>query len=220
MIDTGTDRKGHSLRMLVAQALRDYRTEALLPLLKDKDAIVRSAVARQLQLRGGATVLAEALSLLRDPIDQSREIAAFVLGQLGTPRAPYRSKSVRALMDLLSREKSVAVLASALSSLGHLRAQEAVPHVLRFSAHKHPDVRGALAYFIGSAYALSGTPANGALRVLEKLGEDPDRGVRADVVLAKDLLLLSSRSRGDQRRAIAGDTSGGATTRSRGKRRK
>ena len=53
MIDVGTDREGHSVRMLVSAALRAYPTATLFQFLEDRDVIVRSLAARQLQLRAG-----------------------------------------------------------------------------------------------------------------------------------------------------------------------
>ena len=61
MIDD-LDGSSSTLRLLVWQALKSYPTEALLKLLGDDDFIVRTAVARELQVRGGSEVHAWAMN--------------------------------------------------------------------------------------------------------------------------------------------------------------
>ena len=50
------DASTSTLHLLVWQALQTYTVEALLPLLDDNDSIVRTAAARELQLRGSKQV--------------------------------------------------------------------------------------------------------------------------------------------------------------------
>lgn len=124
-IDISTDKSGTALRMLVYQALAGYSTEALLPFLGDSDTIVRTAAARKLQVRGGVEVFEHAAQLATSTKKEDREISAFILGQLGTPKRPFRIASLP-ILKKLCMDKSSAVREAALASLGHLDAVEAI----------------------------------------------------------------------------------------------
>ena len=89
-----SDVQNSTIDLLVFQALKQYPTNALVPMLEDKDVIVRSAVARELQIRGGDEVFIAAQKLGASERHESREIAAFLLGQLSTPTLPYLEQSV------------------------------------------------------------------------------------------------------------------------------
>jgi len=145
MIDIGVDRPGHSLRLLIFQALRLYGTSALLPLLLDKDSIVSTAVARELQGRGGDVVYDEAVRLLASSHARVRETAAFLLGQLGYPDFPYAAQSVPLLIEVLRNDRSVPVRATAAASLGHLRKKSALPALIVASKDRAADVRASVA---------------------------------------------------------------------------
>lgn len=172
MIDIGIDRPGHSTRLLVQQALGLYKPEALIHFLSDRDAIVRTAAARELQQRGGELALDEAkrLSLSRRGVD--REIAAFLLGQLGTPKRPFRRQSLPVLSSLLF-DKSAAVREAAAAALGHLRFRAAVSVLIDASADPIAGVRSAV------AFALTQFPGDElAQRCLLVLSKDRDKEVR------------------------------------------
>ena len=78
---TNSNVQNSTIDLLVFQALKQYSTNALVPMLEDKDVIVRSAVARELQIRGGDDVFTAAQNLGASERHESREIAAlFVLG--------------------------------------------------------------------------------------------------------------------------------------------
>ena len=89
-----SDVQNSTIDLLVFQALKQYSTNALVPMLEDKDVIVRSAVARELQIRGGHEVFIAAQNLGASERHESREIAAFLLGQLSTPTLPSLEQSV------------------------------------------------------------------------------------------------------------------------------
>jgi hypothetical protein len=93
MTDDSADRAGHSLRTLVWQALRLYRTDLLYQFLCDKDVIVRTIAARELQTRGTRKVYEYVSRHANDKSTVMREISAFVLGQLGTPDRPFRARA-------------------------------------------------------------------------------------------------------------------------------
>lgn len=139
-IDIGIDREGHSLRMLVFQALERYPTQSLLPFLHDRSAVVRTAAARHLQTRPGRDALEYGMKLLASTARYDREIGAFLLGQIGTPERPYREESVPLLVSLC-RDKAPEVRVAALAALGHLKASEAAKVVERAKRDPEPEVK-------------------------------------------------------------------------------
>ena len=161
-----------TLRLLVYQALKQYSTEALLPMLSDSDVIVKSAVARELQRRGGDDVFNTALALAQNVRHESREIAAFVLGQLGTPELPYRDRSIPVLKRLLS-DNYYEVRSTAVSALGHLAASEVIDDVIALATDMESEVRESVAFALGFL-----GPTSRSLEVLNKLKEDQSRDVR------------------------------------------
>lgn len=142
MIESCTDREGHSLRFLVWKALKQYRTASLWQFLYDRDVIVRSAAARELQIRGGKFVYEQTKTLLKHDSKDIRELAAFILGQLGTPRLPFKTASTRDLLMLLKIEKNTTVRATAVCSLGQLHATKALPTIISSANDPSPAVRG------------------------------------------------------------------------------
>ena len=56
--------------------------------LSEQDAIVRTAAARELQMRGGRDIFEKVQHLSGNENPETREIAAFILGQIGTPKMP------------------------------------------------------------------------------------------------------------------------------------
>jgi HEAT repeat protein len=139
-IDIGIDRKGHSLRMLVSQALEHYPTASLLSFLHDRNTIVRTAAACKLQIRGEPEVFAYAIELASSRLKTDREIAAFLMGQIGTPTYPFKEASVTRLVKLCT-DTSHEVRIAALAGLGHLRAVDAIEVVRAARRDVHPDVR-------------------------------------------------------------------------------
>jgi HEAT repeat protein len=195
MIEVGTDREGHSLRHLVWQGLKQCRTKVLFQFLHDRDVIVRSASARELQIRGGKLVFKETAQLLESDNKNIRELAAFILGQLGTPKRPFKAKSIRLLLRLLQSETNAVVRATAITSLGHLMARNAVEYVVSFAGDPSPSVRDAVTFAIGKIYCekLDVLPTR-IKRLLNKLCHDKSRDVRAGAKLAIELIEAKSKS--------------------------
>jgi HEAT repeat protein len=172
VIDIGIDKPGHSTRLLIQQALGLYAPQVLVQFLRDKDSIVRTAAARELQQRGAQIAFDEAKSLISSKRAIDREIGAFLLGQIGIPMRLYKEESSPLLIGLLS-DKSAIVRAAAASSLGHLLASDAVLDLINAGYDSVPKVRSAV------AFALSKFPSNEhAERCLLRLSEDEDSDVR------------------------------------------
>ena len=176
------DASSSTLHLLVWQALRTYTIDALLALLEDKDHIVRTAVARELQTRGGVKVFEIALARCDDPGADAREIGAFILGQLGTPDFPFRSQSIPRLVDLAISDLSSEVRAAAVAALGHLRAVEAKDALFKAAHDISADVRAMAAVSIGGLGATTDV-----LQVLDELIHDEVNEVREWAELGLDI---------------------------------
>lgn len=97
VLDASDDR----LRLAVARALLTYGDDELLACIADPDSIVRTAAARTLHVRGGRSIFDHAIALADHPRYDMREIAAFILGQLGTPAYPFAAASFPVLGRLM-----------------------------------------------------------------------------------------------------------------------
>ncbi len=173
MIDISVDRAGHSLRMLVWEALRGYRTDRLFRFLRDKDIIVRSVAARELQLRGTRKVFDHVAKLAGDKSPMAREMSAFALGQLGVPKYPFRVSSAAILSRLACTDASASVRSAAVSSLGHLKANRSLGIVIEAAQDPAATVRVSAAFALGCLRR-----STEAVRAFNKLARDKDREVR------------------------------------------
>jgi len=167
-----SDTEHSTIDLLVFQALKQYSTAALLSMLVDKDVVVRSAVARELQVRGGDDVFVLATSLAKGGRYESREIAAFLLGQLATPTLPYRNQSIPLLKALL-KDDYYEVRSAAAAALGHLHAEEALHELLSLATDAEPAVRECVAFALGFIKA-----NEESIAVLQKLSEEQNKDVR------------------------------------------
>ncbi|MBS0469557.1 MAG: HEAT repeat domain-containing protein [Proteobacteria bacterium] len=192
MIDSGVDSKGEAIRMLVATAIKAYKSEHLFDFLEDKSVIVRSAAARELQLRGGAATFKRTVALLANKHARTREVAAFILGQLGTPKRLLVRQSARALLKALDVETSSQVKSVIITSLGQLRSRKEVVSLLGYAGDRSPSVRASIAFAIG--YVNSSKPISASVqRTLDKLGQDKSSAVREAALLAAELIGGGSR---------------------------
>ncbi|WP_457337832.1 HEAT repeat domain-containing protein [Rhizobacter sp. P5_C2] len=162
-----------TLRLLVFQALQQYSEEALLPMLEDGSSIVRTAVARELQLRGGERTLTRTVALLTSPKVSNREIAVFLLGQLGTPHFPFKQQTIPLIESRLIEDQSEGVREAAAAALGHQADAASVPALLRAATDPSGSVRSAVAASLGQFR--SAPQVASALRLL---AEDADEAVR------------------------------------------
>ncbi len=142
-------------------------------MLEDEDVVVRTAVARELQIRGERTAFDHVLPRCDDAHDFIREIAAFTLGQFGTPTYPFRSASIPKLAELAVGDSSPEVRAAAVAALGHLHAWESKEVLLRAASDIDPDVRANAAVSLGRLGALPDV-----IQALQKLLTDPNEEVR------------------------------------------
>jgi HEAT repeat protein len=165
--------RGGSIDILLWQALQLYPTEALFGFIVDKSYRVRMAAARELHIRGENVAFEWAKELLGARAVYKREIAVFLLGQLGTPDYPYREESLPLLKDAW-HDPNADVRAGVIDALGHLRAIELIDLILEAARDQNADIRMAAA----STLDANRFDDPRAEQALIKLRTDPDKDVR------------------------------------------
>jgi HEAT repeat protein len=154
MIDDDFGESGATLRMLVSQALQGWSTDALLQLLTEKDPIVRTAVARELQIRGESPIFGHMHDLIRSDQAYLREIAVFVIGQLGSPSIPFKQESIPLLLPLVS-DDNADVRSAAAAAFGHLcwdgMPEDVEESLMELCSDADRDVRACAAQALGNS---------------------------------------------------------------------
>ena len=184
-----------TLRLLVWQARKKWPTRSLISLVLDPDPIVRTGAAKELHMRRSPEIYEKAKKLCAHRRDDAREIGAFVLGQLGTPKFPFRTKSIPILANLLSRDRSADVRAAAAASLGHLNANEAIDQLVRAAKDSNVVVRECVAFALGFL-----EPSEEVERVAHTLAKDKDKDVRGWAKLSLESLHDKKSARTDRRK--------------------
>jgi HEAT repeat protein len=172
MIDD-QDGSSSTLRLLVWQALKAYPTDTLTQFLVEEEPIVRTAAARELQLRGDEKILDDILALRIDPRSFVRETIAFTLGQYGTPLFPFVSRYEHVLRELLLKDASDEVRSAAAAAMGHLRLTHQLDALAKAAEDPSSVVRANVAFALGLI------PRSGlAMSVIAHLASDADASVR------------------------------------------
>jgi methionyl-tRNA formyltransferase len=125
-----------------------------------------------LAARGDAETLAAMVELGADERAQGRELAAYVLGQLGTSVPALPAEQEAALRAMAEREDDPFVLSAIICAFGHLGAPAGQDWLLAQRAHEETYVREAV------AFALGGRSGEDTLRALIELSADEDAKVR------------------------------------------
>ena len=125
-----------------------------------------------LAARGSRDVLDAMTGLAADSDPTLRELAAYVLGQLGTAAPALPAEQEAALRVMAEREDDPDVQAAIACAFGHLGAPHGDNWLLAQRAHPEADVREAV------AFALAGRPGAAALEALIGLSADAEPRVR------------------------------------------
>jgi methionyl-tRNA formyltransferase len=125
-----------------------------------------------LAARGTQDVLDAMVALSADPEPGTRELAAYVLGQLGTAAPALPAEQDAALSAMAAREDDAEVLSAIACAFGHLGAPHGQAWLLAQHAHEDPDVREAV------AFALGGREGEDVMAALIELSGDASSGVR------------------------------------------
>ena len=125
-----------------------------------------------LAYRGDEEVLFRVRAMGGDPDPVARGVAAYLLGQLGTPVRTFPAESAAALESMAASESDPEVLTAIAHGFGHLGEEYGVGTLLRLAEHPEARVREAV------AIALAGRGADAALAALIALSRDPASEVR------------------------------------------
>lgn len=185
MIDE-KDSSSSALRLLAGEALKNWKTKAVLKLLSDEDYIVRTAAARELHMRDDKEIFLYLAEMASSQKNYEREISAYTLGQLATPKRIYRESSLPILLDLI-KDQDADVRAAAAAAFGHLYFRDmpsSVEHYLiALLDDESTDVRCCVAMSLGSALNVEL-----AKKALEQLRKDKSTKVRDHAKLGLEIL--------------------------------
>ena len=166
-----------ALRLILLEAVKSYDDDQLLAWLENDEPMLRTAAARELHLRPGDKCFEHIAKLCRSTRFEAREVAAFVLGQFGTPSCPYAQRSLDLLERLLDDdyfEVQIAAVSALgqLASLGHEPPKKIQAAIIGLSGHSRPGIRSAV------AYALLSFGSKRVGSTLQRLLEDDNPTVR------------------------------------------
>lgn len=151
-----------SLEEVIATAKREWR---------DPDDEWQPHVCA-LAARGNAETLEAMTALAGDEDPEWRELAAYILGQLGTDTPALPAEQEAALRAMAEHEADPHVLSAIICAFGHLGAPAGHDWLLAQRAHADTYVREAV------AFALGGRPGEDTLGALIELSRDEDPKVR------------------------------------------
>ena len=166
------------------EGLTDFRYDPALPerpleeVLEKADAEWRTDDEWQphvcaLTARASRDVLEAMETLGADDDPSTRELAAFVLGQLGTWQvSAFPEEQAEALLDMAQRERDPQVIAAIAYAFGHLGEPHGHAWVLSLREHESPEIREAV------AFALGGRKTDDAVDALIGLSSDDAAPVR------------------------------------------
>ena len=168
-------------RELKSSALDKLHAELL-----SSDEMRRFVAAQELHIRGERATFEFASSLLMYSEPNDREIAAFTLGQLGTPNCPFGAVSIPLLVERLGCDNDSIVRATAASALGHLRASLAINELCAAASDIDKEVRSNIAFALGKI------GQNAAIPTLILLSHDNESSVVGWAILALRMLNINS----------------------------
>lgn len=162
--------------------LRPESTPVLLDLLCDESDATRTVAAKELQVRGERVAFERAVELSSSAKAEFRDIAIYLIGQLGTPALPFKQESIPLLEKFLIGDQSPTVRETAARALGFQRATSAVHSLISRASDPDSGVRSGVAIALGYL----GLPE--ARPVLKTLREDTDKEVREWAECALEIL--------------------------------
>ncbi|KXO76974.1 hypothetical protein AYL20_09435 [Acinetobacter venetianus] len=146
-----------TLAIFASRYLDTVPIQELLDWLDDPSPEVRTLVARKLQCKGTTEVFDLSKEWAISEIDYQRELAAFILGQLGClfeDKYPFKKVTKPILMNLVNDENDE-VRSAAIAALGHLYSEgldEDIENLIsRYSNDHNLEVKIAIAITLGSS---------------------------------------------------------------------
>lgn len=136
------------------EQMKGYSFKVLYGELDSPNESRRFAAAKELQLRGGKTTFNYAVTLTKSERSQSREISAFLLGQLGTPERPFAESTMPLLVDLLAKDTAPNVRAAAAAAIGYLGLADGFSAIENALSDGDVSVREYAAFALGRLHDL------------------------------------------------------------------
>ena len=165
----------------------------LFDFLKDPDYRVRTLAAQAIQMKFATKdTFNRVLRMINSNNIINREIGAYILGQLGTPKMPFAQDSLAELYKLLDNNEEDDVLVSAISSIGHILSyrQDLLPipnnfidKIIFFSKVSNPDIRIATAMTLASIGNITKVQ-----EAIKKLLNDENQKVQEWAEVANEIL--------------------------------
>jgi len=169
------------LGQLLWKALKNSDENELFECLINENKVLRTAAACEIQIRASLGSFERVLILADSFRFESREIAAFILGQIGSPTEKYYGRSIESLTKLLN-DSYYEVRATSVGSFGFLASNRPDQHplicskIISLLVDSEPTVRESLAFSL--AYIYTETAFNGLIT----LSKDLDTNVRKAAV--------------------------------------
>jgi HEAT repeat protein len=136
-------------RYYLRQRMSELPAAELVKLLSSDDVIARTVAGMCLHLAGGTQETHSAiLDLASNEAAYVREVAAYTLGQFGTPDYPFRSESLPVLSRLADVDESDEVRLAATVAIMHLGGPDAAGRILRAAKDPSADIRRAAAWWL------------------------------------------------------------------------
>jgi HEAT repeat protein len=173
-LESSIERSIAELRRKMAEPEDAEKLEALIERLLDDNQEARYEVAREIGSHG-RWVMPRANTLADDPRPRMREMAAYILGQVGYPDPASPGFLIRypdgiaTLLRLLERDPDEEVRTNAAYALGFLKAPATIPILVRVADDPCPEVREAVATALGSFHATYYWSAKLQQRYLDEL---------------------------------------------------
>ncbi|MDM1022259.1 HEAT repeat domain-containing protein [Acinetobacter sp. VNK23] len=146
-----------TLAIFASRYLDTVTIQELINWLDDPSPEVRTLVARKLQCKGTIEVFDLSKEWAISEIDYQRELAAFILGQLGClfeDKYPFKSATKPILVNLVNDENSE-VRAAAIAAFGHLYSEgldeDIEKLILRYSNDPSLEVKISIAITLGNS---------------------------------------------------------------------
>ena len=165
----------------------------LFDFLRDSDYRVRTLAAQAIQMKFATKdTFNRVLRMINSNNIINKEIGAYILGQLGTPKMPFAQDSLPELYKLLDNNEEDDVLVSAISSIGHILSyrQDLLPipndfidKIIFFSKVSNPDIRIATAMTLASIGNI-----NKVQEAIKKLLNDENQEVQEWAEVANEIL--------------------------------
>ncbi len=175
------------LEILAFKGAETLSSDELFQLLFDDDDIVRTIVAKVLQLRGDAQIFERVLDLASHQNAYVRDFCAFLLGQYGTPEKPYRELSINTLLKLI-KDNNYEVRAGAAAAIGHLYYKD-MPQLVEEALFKAASDRSATVRADVACALGSSTDTEKAEKILKNMLNDKSQNVVEWAEVGLDILL-------------------------------